>query len=146
MRACELCALPARIKYCAGCARIAANNQARERREAAYAQRRVEDLAGELWAAVDVDPRYMISNKGRCKSLMYGERLVMPSPSGNGYNYYQMGRGRSIQAHRLVATAFIGPCPEGLECDHINRQRRDNCVENLRWVTRSENARNRQRN
>jgi hypothetical protein len=144
MRACELCALPARVKYCTGCAGTAKINNARERRAAIYAQRHVEDLPGERWAAVN--EKYMISDRGRCKSVIHGEKLLAPSPSGNGYNYYPIGRRQMIQAHRLVATAFIGPCPVGLECDHINRQRRDNRVENLRWVTRSENARNRQRN
>jgi hypothetical protein len=42
----------------------------------------------------------------------------------------------------LVAEAFI-PNPDGLpEVDHINRIRTDNCVENLRWVTRKENMNN----
>lgn len=146
MRPCERCALPARIKYCADCARIIQNERARARRAAIFEQRRVEDLPNERWESIVFNPNYMISNLGRCKSLLYGERIVKPSPSGTGYNYYHLGRRNCIAAHILVATAFIGPCPIGLECDHINRQRRDNRVENLRWVTRSENARNRQRN
>ena len=41
--------------------------------------------------------------------------------------------------------AFIGMPPEGKECDHINRVRDDNRLENLRWVTKIENERNKLR-
>lgn len=40
----------------------------------------------------------------------------------------------------LVLTAFVGPCPPGLECCHNNGNPNDNRVENLRWDTHSENV------
>ena len=41
--------------------------------------------------------------------------------------------------HRLVALAFI-PNPDNKpEVDHINKNRIDNRIENLRWVTSKEN-------
>lgn len=44
-------------------------------------------------------------------------------------------RPKTVSAHRLVALTLI-PNPEGLkEVDHINRDRADNRVENLRWST-----------
>ena len=47
---------------------------------------------------------------------------------------------RTLKAvHRLVLEAFVGPCPEGLQCDHKNRVRDDNAATNLRWVTQKEN-------
>lgn len=44
--------------------------------------------------------------------------------------------------HRLVLETFVGPCPEGMECDHVNRDRSDNRLQNLRWVTSVDNHRN----
>ena len=44
--------------------------------------------------------------------------------------------------HRLLAQAFI-PNPDNKpEVDHINRNRIDNSLDNLRWATRQENSRN----
>lgn len=42
--------------------------------------------------------------------------------------------------HRLVLTVFVGPCPEGMECRHLNGDASDNRLENLRWGTSKENS------
>ena len=53
--------------------------------------------------------------------------------------------GRTYLKHRLVATTFL-PNPSNLpEVDHINGVTLDNSIDNLRWVSRSENCRNRRR-
>lgn len=56
--------------------------------------------------------------------------------SHNGYMYISQAR-----IHRIVATAFHGepPTPEYV-VDHIDTNRRNNRPENLRWLTRLENA------
>ena len=44
--------------------------------------------------------------------------------------------------HRVIAMQFI-PNPESLpEVDHINRIRQDNRIENIRWISKSNNERN----
>jgi hypothetical protein len=45
------------------------------------------------------------------------------------------------KVHRLVLFAFVGPCPAGMECRHLNGNPQDNRVSNLRWGTHSENSR-----
>jgi hypothetical protein len=45
--------------------------------------------------------------------------------------------GRTRLVHRLVAEAFLGPCPEGHEVNHRNLDKGDNRPANLQYVTRS---------
>lgn len=48
--------------------------------------------------------------------------------------------------HRLVLTAFVGPCPNGMECRHLNDNPVDNRLSNLCWGTRTDNMLDRTRN
>lgn len=49
------------------------------------------------------------------------------------------GRHTSRQVHRLVLEAFVGPCPEGMECRHLDGNPANNHVDNLRWGTHVDN-------
>ena len=62
----------------------------------------------------------------------------------HGYSTVKVN-GKRESVHRLVAETFIGPCPKGYVCDHINRDRHNNYVENLKWISKAENAKNRSR-
>ena len=42
--------------------------------------------------------------------------------------------------HRLVLKAFVGPCPAGCECRHLNGNPADNRLVHLKWGTRPENS------
>lgn len=42
--------------------------------------------------------------------------------------------------HRLVLETFVGPCPEGMECRHLNGNPKDNRLKNLRWGTGKDNG------
>lgn len=48
-----------------------------------------------------------------------------------------------VMIHKAVAEAWLGPCPEGLEVDHIDRNTHNNHYTNLRYVTHSEQMKNR---
>jgi hypothetical protein len=42
--------------------------------------------------------------------------------------------------HHVVLETFVGPCPHGYECAHLNGDATDNRVENLQWTTHKENS------
>lgn len=43
------------------------------------------------------------------------------------------------RVHRLVLEAFAGPAPPGMECLHLDNNRANSAIDNLKWGTRKEN-------
>lgn len=83
---------------------------------------------------------YEVSNFGRVKGKL--GKILKTCFNGGGYLYVcicENGKRKNMKIHRLVALCFI-PNPDNKpQVDHINRDKTDNRVENLRWATRSEN-------
>lgn len=51
------------------------------------------------------------------------------------------GKVHTLSVHRLVLEAFVGPCPEGMECRHgPDHDKLNNNLMNLRWGTHQENV------
>lgn len=73
-------------------------------------------------------------------------RVLQPRTHPSGYLYcgFFVGKGpnkRRIwkRAHRVVYETFVGKIKQGLEIDHIDGDKHNNNISNLRMVTRSEN-------
>lgn len=100
----------------------------------------------EIWKIIENYPDYMISSQGRVKSYKKDvEKILKPRIHSNGYlrvNLCVDNISKDFYIHRLVANAFIPNTDNKPQIDHINTIKDDNRVENLRWVTRSENMNN----
>ena len=83
------------------------------------------------------DRVYEVSNYGRVK--LNGELITDLKKDSSGY-YIISSHISSV--HRAVAECFIGPIPKGYEVDHIDTNKLNNRVDNLRIVTRTENMNN----
>lgn len=98
------------------------------------------------WLPAPGFPGYSISSEGQARNDKTGR--ILRQQLSRGYCVIKpmdrdLNKGISTRIHRLVGQAFI-PNPEGLPCiDHINGNRQDNRVENLRWTPYTGNARNR---
>lgn len=86
----------------------------------------------------------LVRNNGEVLVPANGTRLAhWTRGSKNSKGYLRVGiGGKRYFVHSLVLEAFVGPCPEGFECNHKDRNRSDNRLENLEWVTHQDNCRN----
>jgi hypothetical protein len=104
---------------------------------------------------IDGFPDYHITDDGNVYSTKISPRynldgdlrLVKPRTHPSGYLYYGLyvGSGKTKKrywrrGHRLVAEAYIGTIPKAMDIDHIDGDRHNNDVDNLRIVTHSENC------
>ena len=96
----------------------------------------------EEWKDIKGWPLYQVSNYGRVYSYYQNKLLKLNVTT---YRYLMVilhndsGDERGFLVHRLVLEAFVGPCPEGKECNHKNGVKSDNTLKNLEWVTHGDN-------
>lgn len=102
-------------------------------------------MEAEIWKDIVGYDGYKVSNLGRVRGRKGW--LLNPYITKDGYETVSLYKSKtehiSNRVSRLVASSFIPNLEDKPEVDHINRNTRDNCLENLRWVSRSDNQSNR---
>lgn len=115
----------------------------------------------ERWLpVVGFEGRYEVSDLGRVRSLPrivtysvvdyrngvtrmvsypVDGTVLRPAAQKSGHMYVNLGRSVTRRVHRLVLTAFVGLCPEGMEGCHRNSDPSNNALSNLRWGTSTDN-------
>jgi hypothetical protein len=94
---------------------------------------------------------YKISKSGDIFSCWY-KRNMTPLTKSDGYLYVNLVIGKrenqkrhKAHIHRMIALQWI-PNPDNLpEVDHIDRNKLNNSIDNLRWVSRQTNRKNQER-
>jgi hypothetical protein len=89
-----------------------------------------------------VMPDYKIARDGSVLSMKRGSsgKVMSQTPSSNGYSKLEFGlghgtKGKSVHMHCLIGETWVANPHNNPYLDHINRDRFDNRVENLRWVS-----------
>lgn len=86
-----------------------------------------------MWKSIENKPNYEVNEKGQVRNKKTG-RILRTSKRKDGYCQVMLGRKTvPLYIHRLVAEAFITNDNNMSQVDHINGDKSDNRVENLRW-------------
>lgn len=114
-------------------------------------------MSVERWLpVVDFEGWYSVSDQGKVRSenrtitrsdgvvVNWPSRAMAAAPDSNGYpllTLQQSGRIKKCRVHALVAEAFIGPKPPGMEVLHWDGDPGNAKLTNLRYGTHAENGR-----
>jgi hypothetical protein len=97
-----------------------------------------------VWKTITECPNYEVSDAGEVRHVVTGRKRK--NCYRNGYSVVTLHKGSyeylSFKIHRLVALHFIENPENKPMVDHIDRDKTNNHISNLRWVTCSENMKN----
>lgn len=98
-------------------------------------------MSEEIWKLVADYPNYSVSNYGRVRNNKTGY-ILKPLEVGFGYVVVELcnkNGPKSKKIHRLVAEAFLPNPDKKPQVNHIDGNKKNNRLDNLEWVTASEN-------
>lgn len=86
-------------------------------------------------------PNYFVSSTG----VVWSQKkklFLRPCVDSGGYLIVTLCINRKHKTcliHRLVLETYVGPCPEGKECRHLDGDQLNNQLDNLCWGTHKDN-------
>ena len=93
------------------------------------------------WREVKEYSNYKVNQLGEIRHKKR-QKILKPRDNNGGYQYVNFkinGKNTNFAVHRIVANAFI-PNPNGYtEVNHKDYNKKNNCVDNLEWVSSSQN-------
>lgn len=99
--------------------------------------------SAEWLPVVGFEELYEISRWGQVYSIRH-DKMRKGAIDSKGYirvTFWSKGVSCTKQIHRVVMEAFVGPCPKGYQVNHRDSNPSNNCVENIEYITGSENCR-----
>ena len=95
------------------------------------------------WEQAQGFSKYLISTDGQVYSLK-SDRLLPQGITNRGYKQVDVcndeGNKKHMRVHRLVYMAHIGAIPEGMQINHKDENKVNNCIDNLELMTNRENC------
>ena len=100
-------------------------------------------MTKESWLPIPGFEGYEVSSYGRVMTFRGRRKPRLKKLTANCdhliLNLRADGKTTGRYVHRLVLEAFVGPCPSGMECRHLDGNGFNNHLDNLKWGTRVEN-------
>lgn len=105
----------------------------------------VQENQEEWKPVVGCEDLFEVSNLGRLRRTATGQ-IVKATVLPKGYRTVSIARPgqrkcRTKLLHSVVAYAFLGPRPDGMQINHKDGDKGNNAAENLEYVTPAENIR-----
>lgn len=106
-----------------------------------------EIIINEIWKSIDGYLNYQVSNMGRVRNCITG-KILKQHLEKDGYYFVVLFKDKERSkriVHKLVANEFLEQPNDGIKCviDHKDRDRTNNHLTNLRYVSIQENNMNR---
>ncbi len=96
---------------------------------------------------IGYEGKYAVDEDGNVWSLNWKRtgktKKLKPSDAGRGYpcvSLHMNGKGKTLKIHRLMAEAYLTDFCDDLVVDHIDRDKTNNKLSNLRMITQQQNV------
>ncbi len=98
------------------------------------------------WGKVKSHDQQIVIRSARARDFTVTRKGKILKPWDNhGYEQINLRKDLKISVHTLVLETFVGSCPEGMECRHLDGNPKNNRLDNLCWGTQLEQHEDRNR-